>query len=112
MSDQYRSYQKRSVSLKAGPMQTPLYARTTQLMEAGVGDDLVALHVGTGNCFGFNETAAAVWRCLSEPKSFEQLRRELMSDYEVSADECSANLQELLDDLVEKRLVTIDTQEG
>ena len=88
------------------------YKRATGLIEAGVGDDLVALEVRTGDCFGFNEVAAAVWRSLSEPKSFERLRRELMSDYEVSPEECSARLQELLDDLVEKRLVIIDTQEG
>jgi hypothetical protein len=74
-------------------------------MEAELGDELVALDPDGGNCFGFNGVATTVWRSLSEPKSFEQLRDELLNEYEVDRDQCSGELQGLLDDMIAKRLI-------
>jgi hypothetical protein len=74
-------------------------------MEAELGDELVALDPDGGNCFGFNGVATSVWRSLSEPKSFEQLRDELLDEYEVDRDQCSNELQGLLDDMIAKRLI-------
>jgi len=74
-------------------------------MEAELGDELVALDPDGGNCFGFNGVATSVWRSLSEPKSFEQLRDELLDEYEVDRDRCSNELQGLLDDMIAKRLI-------
>ena len=81
------------------------YRRAVDLMEADLGDELVALDPNAGNCFGFNEVAAWVWRKLEKPATFDQLRDELLQDYEVSDAQCSAELQHLLDDLVARGLV-------
>ena len=83
-----------------------LYARAVDLMEADVGDELVALEPNAGNCFGFNEVATVVWRSLSEPKSFDQLRTELLNEYEVSRQQCTEELHDLLNDMVDKGLLT------
>jgi hypothetical protein len=74
-------------------------------MEAELGDELVALDPDGGNCFGFNGVATSVWRRLSEPKSFDQLRDELLDEYDVDRDQCSKELQGLLDDMIAKRLI-------
>ena len=74
-------------------------------MDADVGDELVALDVQTGTCFGFNLVAASVWRSLSSPKNFDQLRDELLADFDVSAEQCTRELEELLDDLTAKGLI-------
>jgi hypothetical protein len=87
----------------------PVYRRATETREASVGDGLVTLDADTGDCFGFNEVAAAVWRILATPKSFEELRDALLAEYYVSQEQCSVELQALLDDLVEKRLIVTDT---
>jgi hypothetical protein len=83
----------------------PVYRRAVSLMEADLGDELVALDADAGNCFGFNAVATAVWRNLEDPKDFEQLRSELLAQYDVSAEKCTVELQELLDDLIRKGLV-------
>jgi len=82
-----------------------MYKQAVELMEAEVGSELVALDPDAGTCFGFNEVATIVWRRLSEPISFDQLRDELLSEYEVSPDQCTKELQELLDEMVSKGLV-------
>jgi hypothetical protein len=78
-------------------------------MEAELGDELVALDAERGNCFGFNCVAASVWRNLSEPKTFEELREALLNEYDVEVDQCTNELSELLRELSVRGLVTTAT---
>ena len=87
-------------------MKSPVYKRLTDVMEAELGDEIVALDTNRGQCFGFNSVAASVWRHLQEPKTFEQLRDALVNEYEVDAEQCARELRGLLDNLSEKGLVT------
>ena len=88
------------------------YVRAVDLLEADIGNELVALEPEAGNCFGFNEVATVVWRKLAEPRSFDELRDALVADYDVSTEQCSTELKALLDDLVARRLVAIDGTTG
>ena len=83
-----------------------IYKRAVQLMEAELGDELVALEPDVGRCFGFNNVAASVWRLLEQPKTLEQLRDALIEEYEVDLEQCSRELSELLADMSVKGLVT------
>jgi hypothetical protein len=77
-------------------------------MEAELGDELVALDPAGGECFGFNSVAASVWRNLAQPKTFTALEEALLEEYEVDRERCSQELKELLDDLIDRGLVTKD----
>jgi hypothetical protein len=83
-----------------------MYERATELMEAELGDELVALEPERGECFGFNSVATFVWQALKQPKSFAQLREALLAEYDVEPEECTRELQALLDDLQTKGLVS------
>jgi hypothetical protein len=87
-------------------LSNPVYRRAINLMEADLGEELVALDPDAGNCFGFNEVATWVWRRLAEPATFDQLRDGLMAEYEVGGDQCARELQALLDDLATRGLIT------
>jgi hypothetical protein len=82
-----------------------LYKRAIDLMEAELGDELVALDPTAGECFGFNNVAASVWRELAQPKSFEQLRDALLDEYEVQPDQCEKELEGLLRNLTARGFV-------
>ena len=69
-----------------------VYKRSVDLMEAELGDELVALEPNAGTCFGFNSVATSVWRLLDQPKTFEQLQQALLEEYEVDSAECSQEL--------------------
>jgi len=81
------------------------YKRAAELMEADIGNELVALEPEAGSCFGFNEVATVVWRRLAEPRSFDELRDGLLADYDVSTEQCSSELQALLDEMKAQGLV-------
>ena len=83
-----------------------MYVRAIALMEAELGDDIVALDAAGGTCFGFNSVASSVWRALVQPQSFEMLRDQLLDEYEVDREKCEVELSELLRDLTTKGLVT------
>jgi len=82
-----------------------LYARAGKFMVAEIGGDLVALGPDGQGCFGLDPIAGTVWRSLDQPKSFDQLRRALLAQYDVDAEQCSNELRQLLDDLVGEGLV-------
>jgi hypothetical protein len=83
-----------------------MYQRATELMEAELGDELVALDPQRGECFGFNSVATFVWQRLKEPRSFADLRDALLDEYDVDAEQCTRELKDLLDDLQTKGLVS------
>lgn len=86
-------------------MKETVYERATELLEADLGAELMALNVEAGTCFGFNSVATDVWRQLEIPRSLEQLNEKLLADYEVTPQQCSAELNELMKNLVDMGLV-------
>ena len=86
-------------------MTDAVYRRAIDLMEAEIGDELVALDPNAGHCFGFNAVATSVWQRLEQPQSFNQLLDALLAEYEVGSDQCSTELSELLHDLLSRGLI-------
>jgi hypothetical protein len=93
-------------------MQQLLYERAKELMEAELGDELVALDPVGGECFGFNDVAATVWRLLERPCTFTELTRSLIEDYDVDPAQCEADVRDLLQILVERGLIASHSIEG
>ena len=87
-----------------------MYARAADLLEAELGEELVALEPKRGECFGFNEVATCVWRMLDQPRSFESLTQGLLAQYEVDPGECERDLTALLAKLREMDLIRYDPE--
>lgn len=83
-----------------------IYRRAVSLLEAEIDDELVGLEPTMGACFGFNDVAAWVWKRLERPATFDQLRDELLGAYDVSEEQCTAELRELLDAMCGQKLLT------
>ena len=81
--------------------------RRSQLIEAEVDGELVALHVDSGTCYGFNGTATRVWALIAEPKSLAELRGALLAEYDVEPELCDRQLRELLGELQRDGLIEI-----
>ena len=56
-----------------------MYKRKIDLMEAELGDELVALDPDAGECFGFNSIATSVWRMLEGADAIGALCMERMT---------------------------------
>lgn len=82
-----------------------VYERATDLLEAEMGDELVALNPEAGQCFGFNSVATAVWKQLETPKTFDQIKSHLLEEYDVDEEQCATELQTLLLQMTDKQLI-------
>jgi Coenzyme PQQ synthesis protein D (PqqD) len=83
----------------------PLYARAKSLIEAEIGEGIVALDADGGECFGFNAVAASVWRLIEQPRSQDAIEAALIEEYDVAPEQCRAEVGELLTDLQSRGLV-------
>ena len=86
-------------------MTDTLYSRATELFEAEVDDEIVALDHKQGEVYGFNTVASDVWRLLEQPRSLGELCFELEQLYDVDRAVCAAETAALLDQLLEMKLV-------
>lgn len=84
---------------------TAVYRRSSDAMSAEVGDDVVALHAVRGFCYGMEQVTADVWRLLEQPSDLDSLVARLTADYDVSTEQCRADIAELLERLQREGLV-------
>lgn len=87
------------------PPSSPRYRRAAPLFEAPVGDELVALDEARGLCFGFNETATAVWNALSSPRTVSEICDTLAETYDVEKQACLREIGNLLADMSSEGLI-------
>lgn len=82
--------------------------RARDLMESQIDEDIVALDVDQGACFGFNATAARVWTLIEQPMRLYEISRILLEEYRVEPDTCEWELLVLVRQLEQDGLVTMD----
>ena len=86
-------------------MSEQLYRRSQKALFSSVGDDIVALHVDNGHCYGMEKVTATVWELLAEPTSATALCEQLTALYEVEPDVCRADVERLLSDFRKEGLI-------
>jgi hypothetical protein len=86
-------------------MNEPKYRRTSETLHSAVGDDIVALHVRMGHCYGMEDVTADVWRLLEQDMSVAQICEQLQQLYEVDDARCRAEVGRLIETMVEEKLI-------
>jgi hypothetical protein len=84
-----------------------VFRKTRELLESEVNDEVVALDVDKGQCYGLNAVGSRVWRLLETPKSLDEICSELQVEYEIEPDMCVAQVGGLLNELKGEGLVEI-----
>ena len=81
------------------------YRRAADVLHSPVGDDVVALRVAGGRCFGMEDVTAEVWRQLDSPAGLDAICAALLDRYDVDPATCRAEVGQLLDQMVGAGLV-------
>jgi hypothetical protein len=93
---------------------TPLHAivtATTRNVACSVRDEVVMLHLDQGVYYGLNPVGAAVWQLIQEPRRLGDIVDALTREFDVDRERCVCDVQELIDALVERQLVSVSTDE-
>lgn len=87
-----------------------MVSRGDGLVEAEVDGELVALHVDKGTCYGFNNTATAIWKLIERPRRLDEICDALAGEFEVDREECERDVLALLRDLESDGLVELKSE--
>jgi hypothetical protein len=82
------------------------YQRSATLLEAEVGDELVALQLESGACFSFDPVAKEIWELLVQPRTIQAMCDQLLLTFEVDRERCEREVAKLVAELEAMELVT------
>ncbi|WP_205480447.1 PqqD family peptide modification chaperone [Sphingomonas arenae] len=81
------------------------YRRNPEVLFGELGEDIVALSVARGLCYGMENVTAEVWSLLEQPKTRAELCFELMNRYEVDEKRCEKDVFVLLNEMQTEGLI-------
>lgn len=73
-----------------------------------VDDELVMADIDAGKYYGFNNIARTIWQNLETLITVEDLCRRLCEDYEVTTEQCSAEVMIFLKELETRGLIHVE----
>ena len=86
-------------------MTADLYRRSDKALFSNVGDDIVALHLENGHCYGMEKVSSVVWKLLEKPTDLDRICTHLVERYQVDEDRCRAEVGALLDQFQKEGLI-------
>jgi hypothetical protein len=87
-----------------------IVARTAGIVEAEINEEVVALSIERGICYGLNPVGSRIWNLLAAPIRVAELCATLVSEYNVDIDVCERETLDLLEELRAEGLITIVEQ--
>lgn len=70
-------------------------------------DGAVLLNINTEQYYGLDEVGTFMWNTLNETKSVEEAYQKLLEEYEVDAEKLNQDLQNLITELAEHKLLSV-----
>jgi len=80
-------------------------AISKDVLTAHLQGEAVLLHLDTKQYYRLNETGAAIWRCLEEGVGLADIASRLVTEFDVELATAEAEVQRVLGELRERRLV-------
>lgn len=93
-------------------MSEPLDAHTVVVassdqLASSVGGCTVILNYATGRYYGVDEVGARIWQLIQEPVTIGDVHRTLVSEYDIDPARCEADLQRILEQMIQAHVVEV-----
>jgi len=75
------------------------------LVEAEIDDEILALGIEQGACYGMNRVGSRIWKLLAKPIRICDLCATLLATYRVEPDACERQVLDLLEELRAEGLI-------
>ena len=80
-------------------------ARRDAVVEREIDDEILALSIEQGICYGMNRVASRIWKLLAKPTRICDLCTTLLAAYRVDSDACERQVLDLLEELRTEGLI-------
>jgi hypothetical protein len=80
-------------------------ARSDGFIEAEIDNEVVALSIEHGTCYGLNRVGSRIWNLLATPSRISNLCEKLLAEYKVEPNVCQRQVIDLLEELRAEGLI-------
>lgn len=84
-----------------------LYKASSKYLYSEIDSEAVILDVNSGTYFGLNEVSNRIWQLLQTPTALDNLVAQIMEEYEVAPEQATADVQNLLDNMLNAGLIEV-----
>lgn len=91
---------------------TSVVAWRDGILHAEVDQEVVALCVDTGMCYGLNGVGSRVWALLATPVQVGDVCKTLASEYDVDPGQCEREVIDLLKEALAEGMIKVDAGDG
>ena len=88
------------------PLNTVI-TRHPDMLSAEIGGEAVMMSIEKGAYFGLNPVATRIWDLIEQPKSLSELIAVIFGEYDVSVEQCEADVREFTADMIERGLAQV-----
>lgn len=81
--------------------------RHNDMLSAEIGGEAIMMSIEKGAYFGLNPIATRIWDLIDQPKSIAELIEVISTEYEVSDEQCSADVQEFVADMLARGIAQL-----
>lgn len=74
-----------------------------------LGEEVMILNLENGVYYGLDPVGARIWELLQEPRTILEIRDALLHEFEVEPGRCEHDLLQLISQLLDARLVDLET---
>jgi coenzyme PQQ synthesis protein D (PqqD) len=81
----------------------------SSVLSREVQGEAILLHLDTGEYFGLNEVGARIWQLIIEKGDLGEVESAMRAEFDAGEPQISSDLDRLVDELVRKQLLEVDT---
>ena len=81
--------------------------RNLEIISTKIDDETVMMDTNFEHYFGIKEVGARIWEILEHPTTLDELCEKLISEFDVSGEQCKQDILPFLTDLAEHEMVRI-----
>ena len=78
-----------------------------EVVSCDLGGETAMLDMKEGIYYGLNEIGTIIWEYIQKPITIQEIIDKILEEYEVDDETCYADVVELIDQMVENKLVEI-----
>ena len=81
--------------------------RKEGIVQAEIDGETVMMSIDSGEYYGLDPVASRIWAIVETPLSVQALNEQLLSEYDVSEEQCQSDVLKFLSDMAENKVITL-----
>ena len=88
------------------------YTISTEVIAQEVSGETVLLDLGSEQYFSLDVVGTRIWQMLGESKTPDEIKAQLLTEYDVAGDELERDIQSLIATLLDEGLLSAESSAG